>query len=568
MIDKDLLAYIKGRRYYLFLIVLFSFLGLVASVTTTFFLSTSVMAFVDLDKDKGLVYLFSTIGFALLIVVFYLVKGKFASKLADHVSVKIRNDIYQKYVKLNGKSNLKIQEIAQLTSEGIEQLRLYYSSYLPSFFYAMIAPISLFILFCFFTFKAAIVYLVCVPLIPMSIILVSKWAKKIFATYWNRYLSLGGAYLDSVSGMKELLIFHYDEQMQKEMKDNSEEFRKITMKVLVMQLASTTIMDLVAYGGAAIGILVTLLCFKNSEINATMTLFMILVGAEFFLPMRSLGSAFHIAMNGATAGKKVITMLKEEPSKNGDVKITSISSITLKDVLFSYPDGDKPVLKKLDMRFQKGMTSILGDSGCGKSTLAKILCRKLDGYTGEILVDENPLSDLDIYSYREHVSYLSIDSYLLHLSIRDAFRFYNPNIEDDRILELLEKVSLKERILDEGGLDYLPKEGASDLSGGEKQRLLLAYYLGVERDFYLFDETTSNIDRESEEIILSLIRDLAKNHIVVFISHRLNNALKADYIYYLGEGGILEEGKPDELVSQQGKFYLGITNENKWEAIL
>lgn len=569
MIDKDLLAYIKGKKYLLVLVVIFAFLGLVSSVSTTYLLSCSVFSYINGKSDIGTYYLLGSIGLAIAFVCFYILKGRTSNELADYVSVKIRNDIFNKYVDINGKSKLKIQEISQLSSEGVEQLRLYYSSYLPSFFYAMIAPISLFVLFCFFSYKVALVYLICVPLIPMSIIMVSKWAKKIFATYWNRYLSLGGAYLDSVSGMKELLIFHYDKKMEDEMKTNSEEFRKITMKVLVMQLCSTTIMDLVAYGGAAIGIVLTLIGLKNGEISYQIALFLILVGAEFFLPMRSLGSAFHIAMNGATAGKKVISLLKEENPNNGSEKIESISSIKLKDVSFKYDDSDSYAFSNLNIELNKGFTSLLGDSGCGKSTLAKVLTKQLLNYEGSILIDGKELRDIDNYDYRKYVCYVSVDTFLLHMSIKDAFKFYNPDVEEDVMWELLDKVSLKERIIDAGGLSYIPKEGASDLSGGEKQRLVLSYYLVSKKEFYVFDETTSNIDRESEDIIVNTIHSLSKDHVVLFISHRLRNALNADYIYlFSNDKNIVENGTPNVLLSHDGFFKTGVENEKKWEEIL
>ncbi len=567
MIDKDLLRYIKGKRYYLVLITVFSFLGLAASVSSTYLLTRSVESFMQNDFKWGGIFLGITSGLIVTYILFYIIKGKFSDKLSSYVATKIRGDIYSKYIRLNGDSSLKNQEIAQLTSEGIEQLKLYYSSYLPSFFYSMSAPIALFILFCFFSWKVALLYLACVPLIPISIIAVSKWAKKIFATYWNRYLSLGGNYLDSVKGMKELLIFSYDKKMEEEMKESSEEFRSITMKVLVMQLFSTTIMDLVAYGGAAVGIVLSLLAFNASEITFQVTMFLILVGAEFFLPLRALGSAFHIAMNGATAGKKVIKLLNEEEKPDGDKNIDSITSISIRDLSFQYADADSPVISSLNMELKKGFTSLIGDSGSGKSTLSKLLSRQLNGYKGTILIDGVELSSIKNYEYRKLVSYLSIDSYLLHLSIRDAFKFYNQEIMEEEMVSLLEKVSLKERILDEHGLDFMPKEDASDLSGGEKQRLILAYYLGAKKDFYIFDEVTSNIDKDSEAIILSSIKELAESHIVLFISHRVKNALNADNIYFIKNGKLVESGSPNELLKNGSEFSKMIENENKWEEI-
>ncbi len=567
MIDKDLLGYIKGKRYFLFLITLFSFLCLASSVSSTFLLSKAVESFMGDDYFWGALCLGISLGLIALYVAFYLLKGKLAEDLGEYVASKIRGDIYAKYVSLNGDSGLKSQQIAQLTSEGVEQLKLYYSSYLPSFFYSMSAPLALFALFCFFSYKVALLYLCCVPLIPFSIIMVSKWAKRIFATYWDRYLSLGGNYLDSVRGMKELLIFSYDRQMEEEMKESSEEFRSITMKVLVMQLFSTTIMDLVAYGGAAVGIVLSLLELNGGAISFQIAMFLILVGAEFFLPLRALGSAFHIAMNGATAGKKVIALLHEEETSEGELDIAKISSIALQDVSFRYLDAPSPVIKNLSLTIENGLTSLIGPSGSGKSTLSLLLSKQLGGYEGSILVDGKELSSLKTYAYRKLVCYLSIESYLLHLSVASAFRFYNPSIEENEMIDLLEKVSLKERILDGRDLSFVPKEDALDLSGGERQRLLLAYYLGAKKDFYIFDEVTSNIDKDSEAIILAAIRELAQTHLVLFISHRVKNALSADYVYCLKEGEIAEQGTPLKLLDAQGDFAKMIDNENRWEEI-
>lgn len=568
MIDKDLLKYIKEKVYLLVFIVLLSLLSLVCSVSFTFCLSKSIEDFINKDNTIG--YILISVSFALAIVfaLFTLIKNKLSNQLADFVSFKIRNDIYNKYISLEGNSKFTSQEISQLSSEGIEQLRLYYSSYLPSFFYALIASISLFILFSFFSWKVAIVYLICIPLIPISIIAVSKWAKKIFAIYWNKYLSLGGGYLDALSGMKELLIFNYDKKMLEQMKENSSEFRKITMKVLVMQLFSTTIMDLVAYLGAGIGIVFTLFELNDGNISYMIALFMSLVGAEFFLPLRALGSSFHIAMNGATAGKKVISLLNEKEYDEGNIMISNINQIELKNVTFKYEDANENILNNINMTLHTGFTSLLGNSGSGKSTIAKILSSQLKGYSGSILINENELKDLNRYEYRKHVCYLSSESYLLNLSIKDGFYFYNKEISNERMYQLLELVSLKERFNNQEGLNYIPKEDSSNLSGGEKQRLLLAYYLALNKDFYIFDEVTSNIDKDSEEIILHQIKQLSKNHIVLFIFHRYKNSLNSDYIYIYDELGNLKGSTVEELLTHDNSFKKQIENENKWEEIL
>lgn len=567
MLDKRLLAYIKGKRYLLVLITVFSFLGLLANVSLTLLLSLSIQRFVEAGNE-GWYFLLGGLGAAFLSLVFYTFKSKLSNSLADYVAEKIRDDTYAKYVRLEGHAKYSAQEIAQLSSEGVEQLRLYYSSYLPSFFYAMIAPISLFVLICFFSWKVAILYLACVPLIPVSIIMVSKWAKKIFATYWDRYIALGGAYLDSVSGMKELLIFHYDEAMQEKMKRDSEEFRRITMKVLVMQLFSTTIMDVVAYGGAAVGIMLTLFGLNAGDFSPYIALFLCLIGAEFFLPMRSLGSAFHVAMNGATAGRKVLALLEEEELPQGKETLDVITSIELKNVSFAYPGAEENILNSINMNLKPGFYALIGSSGSGKSTLAKILSKQSFDYQGSILVNGVEISSIRQEDFHRLSYYLASDSFLLHLPLIEAFHYYAPQIKEDEIWTLLERVNLKKRMLDAGGLSYTPKEGASDLSGGEKQRLLLAYYLAAPRDFCLFDETTSNIDKESEAVIVREIKELSKHSIVLFISHRLQNALEADYVYRIGEKGtITEEGTPEVLEKGDNEFAKSLRFEKLEEAL-
>lgn len=568
MIDKGLLNYIQGKRNVLILVTLLSFFVLVFSVVTSVLTSLSIPRFIDGDKQA----MFFLLGAGLSAIAFVLIlfwKGKASASLADFVTLKIRTDIYQKYAALEGRSSFKVQEIAQLSSEGVEQLRLYYSVYLPSFFYAMIAPLALFVFFSFFSWKVALLYLICVPLIPVSIILVSRKAKKIFATYWNRYLTLGGAYLDAVSGMKELVIFNYGRTMREEMKNNSEAFRSITMKVLVMQLFSTAIMDFVAYGGTAAGIVLTLISLSEGAFDYPVAIFLCLIGAEFFLPMRALGSAFHVAMNGATAGKKVLQLIQEKELIDGTERVEKISSIALKDVSYRFEDGTEDTIKHVSFSIGKGFYALIGSSGSGKSTLAKLLTHQLNGYSGQVLIEGKELSCLNREDYRNHYLFLSSESFLLHLSIRDGFRFYAPQLKENEMLASLDKVYLKERILDSGGLDYVPKEGAEDLSGGEKQRLLLAYYLNVERDFCLFDETTSNIDKESEAIIVKTMEELGKDHIVLFISHRLSNTLNAKKIIALDDKGNLSSFlSPSEMLSIVPEFAKRVEEEHKWEAAL
>ena len=384
MFDKELLNYIKDKKYYLILNVLFNVLAFIFNILITSSILYLIYNTINKLNNHLIDSLISLFIGLLFKIIFTLLANYYSHKLANYVIMKLRIDTYSKYLRLNTNIPFTISEMAELSTEGIEQLRLYYEFYLPSFFYAMIAPILLFMLFLCFDYKVALVYLICIPLIPISIILVSKGAKKIFNKYWDIYLGLGDSFLDNVRGLKELKIFLYDEERTNDMALKSEEFRKITMKVLVMQLYSVTIMDLVAYGGAGLGIVLTLISMQNG-LDLYVALFMILIGAEFFLPLRRLGSAFHVAMNGATAGKKVIKLLNEEEKVANILIDNKIDNILIKDLSFNYKDKDL-ILNNINMQLNIGLYSIVGISGSGKSTIAKILANINNNYKGHIIL--------------------------------------------------------------------------------------------------------------------------------------------------------------------------------------
>ena len=566
MLDKDLLKYLGDKKYYLVFIVIFNIFGLGLNIIVTATLIIAISCFVEASWLYGIYFLIGTLAAGLFKILCTIVTNKLSNKLADFVTKKLRADTYQKYLALEGKTPFSTSEMAQLSTEGIEQLRLYYSTYIPSFFYAMIAPLLLFILFMCMgigdqvTYPIALVYLACVPLIPISIISVSKFAKKIFNKYWDKYISLGNSFLDNTKGMKELKIFKYDEAKQKQMDNESEGFRKITMKVLVMQLASVTIMDLVAFGGAGIGIVVTLNQMINGNLDIYVAVFMILIGAEFFLPMRALGSAFHVAMNGATAGKKIMKLLSIPVKEAGTIELKNITKVSMNNLSFGYEEN--AILKNINLEFTPGLYSLVGLSGSGKSTIAKLFSNILDPVDGEIKINDINIEEYTRYSFYDKVAYISATTYIFHQSIRESFKFYNPEIDEATMQKLLKKVKLEH--LD---LDYVIQEDSTNLSGGEKQRLALALYLSKSFDFYIFDEVTSNIDIESEEIILDIIKEISKNKIVLMISHRLKSTALSNKIYYLDNGEIIVDGTYDDLLAGDNKFKELYETQNRLEVI-
>ena len=571
MIDKKLLALLGDNKKYIFYAVGLMIVGLFANLAITASICYAIQYAADFASSatgaQG--FILPAVIVVIAMVVRYVTSrmiGDLKDTLGRNVKKDLRQKIYDKIIKLGVRTtdNMSMAGLTQLSMEGVEQLDLYYSAYIPQFFYAMIAPIILFVVTVRINWAVALVLLACVPLIPMSIIAVSRYAKKIFAKYWGKYTSMGDSFLDSVQGLKELKIFQADAAQNIKMNETSEEFRKITMKVLVMQLASTTIMDMVAYGGAGLGIALTIHAVVNGNLSAYSALFLILVAVDFFLPLRAFGSAFHIAMNGASAGNKILSLLAQPDPVWGNETVDS-TEITVKDVTFSY-DGTRDVLKHASMNFgSTGMCAIVGESGSGKSTVVNLLLGAYHPQQGSILVGNKPLETLSRESYYSHISVVSYNTYIFNETIRQNFMLAKADVTEDEIFATLKKVNLYDFIIDNGGLDKVITEDAANISGGQKQRLALAINLVANKDIYIFDEATSNIDIDSEAIIMNNIKELSKEKSVIVISHRLANIIAADTIYYIEDGEVKEHGTHNELMNMHEGYAKLYTTQKKLE---
>ncbi len=567
MIDKELFKLIGKNKKYIFISVALQVLGLVANVGITASICWAI--YFAITKAEPIMYLYPAICAVVGIAVRYTMTrltGDIKDVLGRKVKKDLRERTYNKIVKLGVRSTdgMSMAGLTQVSMEGVEQLDLYYSSYLPQFFFAMLAPIILFVICVWIDWRTALLLLACVPLIPVSIIVVSKYAKKIFAKYWGKYTSMGDKFLDSVQGLKELKIFKADEAQHGKMNESAEEFRKITMKVLVMQLASTTIMDLVAYGGAGAGIALAICGAAFWGLSPIYALFLCLVAVEFFLPLRAFGSAFHVAMNGASAGKKIISLLNTPDPEWGTEEVCG-KTIELKGVTFSY-DGERDVLKNVSMTFpEKGMTAIVGESGCGKSTVVNMLVGAFRPKSGSITVGDVPLESLSRESYYSHLAAVSYNTYIFNETVRENFLLANKAATDEQIYAALEAVNLAEFIRENGGLDKVITEDANNISGGQKQRLALAVNLVADKDIYVFDEATSNIDVESEAIIMRNIKTLSKNKSVIVISHRLANVVPADNIYFMENGEVKESGEHTVLMGDKHGYEKLFTTQKQLE---
>ncbi len=475
---------------------------------------------------------------------------------SDKVKLILRQKIYQKLLQLGPAYNEKVgtSEAVQVATEGVDQLEIYFSKYLPQLFYSLLAPLTLFVVLAFINLPSAVVLLVCVPLIPLSIMAVQKFAKKLLAKYWGKYTDLGDGFLENLQGLTTLKIYGSDEAKNEEMNQHAEEFRKITMRVLIMQLNSITVMDLIAYGGAAVGIIVSVTQYLAGNVSFAGCFAIILLAADFFIPLRMLGSFFHIAMNGMAASEKIFNLLDMPICEKGNCKEIDIAEgLQLTNVHYSY-DNVREVLTDISFAAKKGITAIVGESGSGKSTIAAILTGRNQGYTGEVLVGGTPLQKLDETVLSEMITLVPHDAYLFKGTVRTNLLMANIHATDEQLWSALQKVKLDAFLQEENGLETLVEERASNFSGGQRQRLALARALLHNSPVYVFDEATSNIDVESENDIIEAIWEMGKTKTVVLISHRLASVVQAEHIYVLAQGKLVEQGKHEALLAQNGMY--------------
>lgn len=491
------------------------------------------------------------------------INSRLSFQASNIVKSKLRTMIYEKLMRLGNqyKKSFQTSEVVQLSTEGVEQLEIYFGKYVPQFFYSMLAPVTLFVIIAGMSLKVAVVLLVCVPLIPVSIVAVQKFAKKMLAKYWGTYTQMGDSFLECLQGLTTLKIYQADERYAKKMDEEAELFRKVTMRVLIMQLNSISIMDLIAYGGAAVGGILSILEYQSNQITLAQCFFILMISAEFFLPLRQLGSFFHIAMNGNAAADKIFRLLDTpenqeidlEASKDGIGKLENDFEISVNHISFSY-EKEKEILTDLNFTAKCGLTALVGESGCGKSTITSLIMKENKENSGTITIGNMRLDKITELELHRMITRIKHDSYLFAGSIRDNLLMAKPDATDSEIYEALKRVQLLDFVNENGGIDYILKEKASNISGGQKQRLALARVLLHDTPVYIFDEATSNVDVESENAIMEVVRELSKHKTVLLISHRLANVVTADQIYMMSNGQIVEHGTHQELVSFDGAY--------------
>lgn len=549
MISKRLINVVPKTKTLVVRNVFYQWCGLIMNITMILVI-TSFVQNIFIKTLDNVDYIILACVMVMSLIVRYICSKK-AIMISDDISKQIkyrfRELIYNKLslLNMNYQESIASSEVVQLAVEGVDQLEIYFGNYLPQFIYSLLAPLTLFVVLSFINFRAAIVLLLCVPLIPMTIVAVQKFAKKLLSKYWGEYTTLGDSFLENLQGLTTLKIYNADQVKHDQMNVQAERFRKITMKVLMMQLNSIALMDGLAYGGAALGVILALLGVNSGSLSLGGGLAIILLSADFYIPMRLLGSFFHIAMNGMAASDKLFSLLDLEVIETNVVTKVLKDSIEIEGLSFSY-DDNRLVLDDINLTFKKGeVSAVVGESGSGKSTLAAILMGSYNSYSGKILVDgKEGLSKMTYVGYN---SYLFKDTVRSNLNIGNVY-------DDIQLWDALSKVNMKSFLEHEGGLDFELKEGASNISGGQRQRLALARALLLDSSVYVFDEATSNIDVESENEIMQIIKDLSKTKTIILITHRLANVTDAKIIYVLEDGKLVESGNHNELVKSDSVY--------------
>lgn len=558
MINKRLVRLLSDGKKYIYGNILFQWINLIANIAMIFLISNFISdTYYGNVTDSKFIKLIVILVIAVLTrVICNIASSKMSYLSSKKVKQVLRHKLMEKMLALGSSYNEKVRtsEVVQVSVEGVEQIETYFGLYLPQLFYSLLAPLTLFAVIVFMSFTPAIVLLLCVPLIPISIAAVQTFAKKLLAKYWGKYTGLGDTFLENLQGLTTLKIYQADEYKNKKMNEEAEEFRKITMKVLKMQLNSITIMDLVAYGGAAIGIILTVRQFVDGNIRLEQAIAIILLSADFFIPMRQLGSFFHIAMNGMAAIDKIFKILDLEVPQEKTLDLPETGSIKVENLSFAYDESHK-VLNDVSIEIAEcGMVSLVGASGSGKSTMASLLMKRSRNYNGSIVIGNTDFDEVSEKSVMENITYISHSSYIFKGTVRDNLLMAKPDAKDEELWDVLKKTNLADFFEVDNGLDFEIKEAGGNLSGGQKQRLSLARGLLHDSRFYIFDESTSNIDVESEEIILEQIKKLAKTKGILMISHRLANVVSSDKIFVLEKGRLKEEGTHEELLTMHGTY--------------
>lgn len=568
MIDKRLYNFSGNIKKYISITTFLSCVKLIANIFFYFIFAFLLVSLINKDFSFSYSYIIISILIIVFVRQFSTIKiSHMLGNLVVDVKRNLRKIIFEKTLKLSlAYSQLfKTQELIHLSVDNVEQLEVYFGGFLTQFYYCIVSSFILFFSIAYFNLKIAFILLGFSLAIPLSLYIILNKVKKIQKKYFAKYMNVGTLFLDSLQGLTTLKIYRTDEKREEEIAKMSEEFRIETMRVLKIQLLSIALINWIIYAGTILAIVTSVKLFLNGSLGLFPMLFIFMLAPEFFIPMRTLTSLFHVAMTGVSAAENIISFVDSpERNNNGNKEFKNENEIKVSKLNFSYPDGTQS-LKDIDMSFKKGnLTAVVGHSGCGKSTLVSVLSGELKSKENEIFVDDIDIQNIKIEDKIKNILKITHDSHIFSGTVRENLSMANENLSDETMIEVLKKVKLWGVL----SLDTILESQGKNLSGGQAQRVALARALLYDASVYIFDEATSNIDIESEEIILNIIYSLSKEKTVIYISHRLPAIKNADCIYVMDKGKVIESGKHIKLYAKKGLYYEMYKHQEELETYL
>lgn len=568
MIDKRLYKFSGNIKKYISITTFLSCVKLIANIFFYFIFAFLLVSLINKDFSFSYSYIIISILIIVFVRQFSTIKvAHMLGNLVVDVKRNLRKLIFEKTLKLGlAYSQLfKTQELIHLSVDNVEQLEVYFGGFLTQFYYCIVSSFILFFSIAYFNLKIAFILLGFSLAIPLSLYIILNKVKKIQKKYFAKYMNVGTLFLDSLQGLTTLKIYRTDEKREEEIAKMSEEFRIETMRVLKIQLLSIALINWIIYAGTILAIVTSVKLFLNGSLGLFPMLFIFMLAPEFFIPMRTLTSLFHVAMTGVSAAENIISFVDSpERNINGNKEFKNENEIKISRLNFSYPDGTQS-LKDIDMSFKKGnLTAVVGHSGCGKSTLVSVLSGELKSKGNEIFVDDIDIQNIKIEDKIKNILKITHDSHIFSGTVRENLSMANENLSDETMIEVLKKVKLWGVL----SLDTILESQGKNLSGGQAQRVALARALLYDASVYIFDEATSNIDIESEEIILNIIYSLSKEKTVIYISHRLPAIKNADCIYVMDKGKVIESGKHIKLYAKKGLYYEMYKHQEELETYL
>ena len=568
MIDKRLYNFSGNIKKYISITTFLSYVKLIANIFFYFIFAFLLVSLINRDFSFSYSYIIISILIIVFVRQFSTIKvAHMLGNLVVDIKRNLRKIIFEKTLKLGlAYSQLfKTQELIHLSVDNVEQLEVYFGGFLTQFYYCIVSSFILFFSIAYFNSKVAFILLGFSLAIPLSLYIILNKVKKIQKKYFAKYMNVGTLFLDSLQGLTTLKIYGTDEKREEEIAKMSEEFRIETMRVLKMQLLSIAVINWIIYAGTILTIITSIKLFLNGSLGLLPMLFIFMLAPEFFIPMRTLTSLFHVAMTGVSAAENIISFVNSaERNTDGNKEFKNENEIKVSKLNFSYPDGTQS-LKDIDMTFKKGnLTAVVGHSGCGKSTLVSVLSGELKSKENEIFIDNVDIQNIKIEDKIKNILKITHDSHIFSGTVRENLTMANENLSDETMIEVLKKVKLWGVL----SLDTILESQGKNLSGGQAQRVALARALLYDASVYIFDEATSNIDIESEEIILNIIYSLSKEKTVIYISHRLPAIKNADCIYVMDKGKVIENGKHDELYAKKELYYNMYKHQEELETYL